>query len=82
MKMVRRSRGEGGGKDITYIFFTKFFNLRFRRMHSTHGAHYLLLKIPGLKKVTDIIYKTLLVCFSHTLSAKSLVRSEFQSFII
>ena len=51
-------------------------------MHITREAHscyYLPLKIPGIKKDNDVIYKILSGCFLHTLTARSLIRWKFQS---
>ena len=40
------------------------------------------LKISGLKRINVVIYKIRYGCLSHILSAKSLIRLEFQSFVI
>ena len=73
-------RGGGGIQDITYIFLRNF--LIFASDRCILPAKHTPLKIPGLKRIKDVIYNNRYGCFSHTLPAKSLIRSKFQSFVI
>ena len=82
MKGRRGRRGGGGGGGTIYrsIYLRNF--LIFDSDGCILPAKRTPLKIPGLKRINDVIYKIRYGCFSHSFPAKSLIRSEFKPFVI